>query len=538
MLPSAITDNPNPAVVDFPAYQDVRVKSVRILGLQPGDLLEYRVITTTTHHPLAPDFWLDHTFDRSGVVTEEIFELDMPASRRAQIRINPNTPADSNENSGDGDTVRTAYHWHRRSTESTTAQKNAEEPDVLVSSFASWRALSRDLADLLNPSPAASRDVLQAPAARKPSENDERLYAFVSKEIKTVDLPLGATGFRTRLPKEILASGYANPEDKYALFRALAFPSDVRPALAGSGVQLEDKLPSPALLSEILIQRTRSCAPRRVSEKVSEIATHCSENYWLVPSLEIAPYGAIPPSTRGKQALVAHDALAQDPFVIIKSDASETAKQIVKVQAMLAADGTLTAKVTYTMHGDNELLLRVAFHKTEKEKWKDVAQMLALSDGFRGQIVNVTASDPYAIKEPFTVEYEISQPKFVDWSKKIARIPAILPLPGLPDAPTAEQIKSGKSIELGTPLSIDLESAVELPAGTTAQAPIGTAVDRDYATFSSKYSAQGNTLHATRKLNFIAREIPAARAGDLNAFLHAMQSDQSQLFSLQPPTQK
>src|SRR6266849_1135084 len=74
ILPSAVTDNPNPAVVNAPAYQDVRVKSVRILGLAPGDLLEYRVITTTTHHPLAPDFWLDHSFDRSGIVTREIFE--------------------------------------------------------------------------------------------------------------------------------------------------------------------------------------------------------------------------------------------------------------------------------------------------------------------------------------------------------------------------------------------------------------------------------------------------------------------------------
>jgi len=33
ILPSAISDQPNPAVVNAPAYQDVRVKSVRILGL-------------------------------------------------------------------------------------------------------------------------------------------------------------------------------------------------------------------------------------------------------------------------------------------------------------------------------------------------------------------------------------------------------------------------------------------------------------------------------------------------------------------------
>src|SRR5690349_20964786 len=73
-LPRAIADNVNPAVADYPAYQDLREKSVRILGLGPGDLLEYRVITTTKHPRLAPDFWLEHTFDRTGVVSEEHFE--------------------------------------------------------------------------------------------------------------------------------------------------------------------------------------------------------------------------------------------------------------------------------------------------------------------------------------------------------------------------------------------------------------------------------------------------------------------------------
>ncbi len=68
ILPSAITDAANPAVEKFPAYQDVRVKSVRILGLQPGDSLEYRVITATNNSPMAPDFWLSHSFNRSGVV--------------------------------------------------------------------------------------------------------------------------------------------------------------------------------------------------------------------------------------------------------------------------------------------------------------------------------------------------------------------------------------------------------------------------------------------------------------------------------------
>ncbi len=102
ILSSAIGDVPNPAVEKFPAYQDVRVKTVRILGLQEGDTLEYRVITTTTKHPLAPDFWLEHTFDRSGQVLEEHYELDLPASRKIDLRVNPKTAVTASEESGEG----------------------------------------------------------------------------------------------------------------------------------------------------------------------------------------------------------------------------------------------------------------------------------------------------------------------------------------------------------------------------------------------------------------------------------------------------
>jgi hypothetical protein len=108
--------------------------------------------------------------------------------------------------------------------------------------------------------------------------------------------------------------------------------------------------------------------------------------------------------------------------VKIPDDLPFKSTQIVKVNAALDTDGKLTAKVHYSLRGDNELLLRVGFHQTPKDKWKDLAQLLSLSDGFRGQVTSVNASDPYATREPFTVDYEITQPKFVDWTKKPVRI--------------------------------------------------------------------------------------------------------------------
>jgi hypothetical protein len=210
-----------------------------------------------------------------------------------------------------------------------------------------------------------------------------------------------------------------------------------------------------------------------------------------------------------------------------------SAVQRVNVEAALGGDGKLTAKVHYSLRGDNELLLRVAFHQAPKEKWKDLAQLLALSDGFRGQLSSVNASDPYATREPFTVDYEITQPKFVDWSKKPVHIPALLPQIGLPEAPAKPAAGAAASpIELGTPLEVETRMTLHLPPGTTATVPTGTSVQRDYATFVSQYAAKELMITASRHIHFLLSEVPGDRAADYNAFLRAVRNDEAQDFTL------
>jgi hypothetical protein len=204
------------------------------------------------------------------------------------------------------------------------------------------------------------------------------------------------------------------------------------------------------------------------------------------------------------------------------------------VDAKLGMDGLIDTRVRYVMRGDNELLLRLAFHQAPKEKWKEVAQLLALSDGFRGKITNVTVSDPYATKVPFTVEYEITQPKFVDWSKRPVRIPALLPQLGLPDPPAKPASGTVPSaIDLGTPLDVETHLTLHLPEGTVVRTPTGTSVERDYATYASKYQASSGAVTASRHLNFLLRQISADRGADYNAFVRAVQSDEAQEFTLE-----
>jgi hypothetical protein len=554
VLPSAITDAPNPAVEKFPAYQDVRVKSVRLLGLQEGDTIEYRVTTTTTHHPLAPDFWLEHTFDRSGQVMKEQYELVLPASRRElQVRINPDSPPVSRETSGSGQSADITYRWTKTYSAPRDAGSGTEPPtdapgaaDIGISTL-SWEFLAIRLAESMLP---GSRPILGLPSYEGSMKELDRqpevsatvrekmlslttdsktqldrlkaIYDFVSREVVSVDLPLGATGFRARPASEILKSAYATAEDSYVLFAALAAAANLRVVPALTGFCDRKALATPSVFKRLLV-----------------IGYIKERPYWLDPVLEVAPFGMLSPAS-GKCAL-----LLRRETVVLSSTEHEwagipyalpfAASQKVRVDATLGENGDLSAKVKYTMRGDNELLLRGAFHQTPKEKWKDVASLLALSDGFRGQVTSVNASDPMATKEPFTVEYELAQSKFVDWSKKPVRIPALLPQIGLPEPPRklAEDGKAS-NIELGTPLNVETQLMLHLPAGTTVQAPAGTSVARNYAIYVSKYSVTAETLTASRHINFLLREVSAERSVDYSAFLHAVQNDQAQQITLVP----
>ncbi|HEV1992986.1 MAG TPA: DUF3857 domain-containing protein [Candidatus Acidoferrum sp.] len=545
ILPSAITDQPNPAVVNAPAYQDVRVKSVRILGLAPGDDLEYRVITTVAHHPLAPDFWLDHSFDRTGVVTQEIFELDLPGHLNSTATMGNwhGGPAlvvyltvqetSYRYDPSQGSSGRSIYRWEILSTRRLPApidDDGAPAPDVLVSSFPDWHELVTRLAPHFFNWPEDDRKEAEArlhsfaPKAGTPDKKLRAGYEFVSQKLATVDLPVGATGFHLRHVKEILDSGYATSEEKCSLLAQFASVAGIKAEIVFVGApETQKQFARPSPFNHVFVI---------VPEKKKHIA--------LDPSLEVAPFGLIAPQFRGKTALslTLYDGgdymsvnwsslLAELPF---------SPSQRVSIDATLSAGGTLSSKVHYTLRGDNELLLRVAFHQAPKEKWKDLAQLLSLSDGFRGQVTSVNASDPYATHEPFTVDYEIAQPKFVDWSKKPVRILALLPQLGLPDPPAKPTAGAAPSpIELGTPLEVETQMTLHLPPGTTPRTPTGTSVQRDYATFASQYSAKGLTVTASRHIHFLLRQVPAESAADYNAFLRAVLNDEAQDFTLDRP---
>jgi len=80
ILPSRHHRPTIPRFINAPAYQDVRVKSSASSASPPR---QPRIPRHHDHYapPLAPDFWLSHDFAREGIVSQQSFEIDLPASR-------------------------------------------------------------------------------------------------------------------------------------------------------------------------------------------------------------------------------------------------------------------------------------------------------------------------------------------------------------------------------------------------------------------------------------------------------------------------
>ncbi|HVM74783.1 MAG TPA: hypothetical protein VMT75_04010, partial [Candidatus Saccharimonadales bacterium] len=368
--------------------------------------------------------------------------------------------------------------------------------------------------------PAVSEKTLELTSTAKSDRAKlGAIYDFVATKIATVDTPLGAKGFRSRNADDVLNSGYGDGEEKYVLLAAMATAIGLRADAVLTGFCDESALATPTAFSRLVVRG----------------ATRDGE-YWLDPAVEVAPFGMISPTPAKCGLLLRRDlgrsSAAETAWVTLPTEPPFASAQRVTVDASLNDSGQLSARVKYVVRGENELLLRVAFHQTPKEKWKEVAGLLSLSDGFRGQVSKVEASDPEATKEPFSVVYELTQLNFVDWKKAPVRIPALLPQIGLPDPPSAG---ATAPIQLGTPLDVQTSMTLHVPAGTQIQTPVATSVTRDYASFTSIYTGSKDEIVATRQIRFVKRELSADRSADYNAFLHAVQNDAAQRIMMIPP---
>lgn len=521
---------------DSPAYPDEMAKHVAVSDLGAGDVLEYEVAVRLTTPFAANQFWFQHNFADDAIVLDEQLELNLPQGRsfslkgpgslvmngRSQPAASVGKDFSFSRKEENGRTRLTWKHEnlsHPAEDEQQRAQEHARKsPDVQLTTFESWQQMARWESKLLSavPDPSAdvsakSRELISGRATEE--EKIRALYNFVSKNIRVVNGSFGSEHFKAQPADAVLKNGYGDCADLATLFADMLTAAGIRAdtVLIPATRKMDAGLPSPAQFDRVLT-----------------VAQNSNATIWLDPSAEIAPFGFLPASLRGKSGLlVASDGTGK--IVKTPADPPFASTQRVEIAATVSDLGKLSGTIHYSLRGDTEFVLRGAFHRSPQSEWNELAQTILTLDGLHGDVSSVKTSDPLDTEKPFELNIDFSNQGFVDWSSKKARVALPLLTIGLPDPPA-----NGKTgVNIGSPLDVATHLKLRFPAQFSVQTPTGVAVSRDYAEFKASYRFEDSTLIADRSLNFKMRELPAARASDYLAFMRAVEGDEAQLVSVE-----
>jgi tetratricopeptide (TPR) repeat protein len=524
----AVQDLTSPVQRIAPVYTDFKQRHVTVPSLRPGETLEFKV-ATHVHTALAPGhFWTEYDFAREFAVLDEQFVIDVPASAEVTLRTGPgHTPVTA---TADG---RRVYRWSAshlpdRDKEEKEAEEE-EEPDednprraaVRLTTFKTWGDVARWYGGLeasqRRPTPEIRRKAEElVKGATTPHAKAEALYNFVAKNFRYVSLSLGMGRYQPRPAAEVLRDQYGDCKDKHTLLASLLESVGLQShaALVNSQVKIDPDFPSPSQFDHVIT---------RVSA--------AGDTIWLDTTTEIAPFRLLASNLRRKSALVVSPDRPQledtpaDPPMMNRSAFS--------MDAAVDEAGKLTGTVRMSARGDVELLMRTIFRATPPAQWKAVFDGIHKSLGIGGEVSDWKVGDVANTAEPFSLQYAVTLPRFVDRTKKEAR--QRLPVLELQLPEFKEDKARTTPLKLGSPMEQETTLSLKLPATLSARAPLPVAVARDYANYQAVYEAKDGLVSARRVIKITQSELPPTRVSDYAAFRRAVLADLKQQLALEGP---
>jgi tetratricopeptide (TPR) repeat protein len=507
-----------------PIYTDFRQKHVTVQGLRPGDTLEFAVVTTI-HTALAPgQFWIEYEFQRAAIALDEQLDIDIPADSPVTLKTRTGFEPSTTDTNG-----RRVHHWARANLKRQDDSQDADKPKsdehevaaIRLTTFQSWEQVGRWYAALEAPQRVPTEEIRKKAAelvAGRTSDMDklEALYEFVAPNFRYVSLSLGAGRYQPRQAADVLREQYGDCKDKHTLLASLidAAGLGASAVLINSSAKLDPAFPSPSQFDHVITR-----------------AMIGGEAVWVDTTTEVAPFRLLSFPLRNKQALVA-DARAPR---LENTPANPPSKSVVahEIDATLRPGGKLDAHVRLTLRGDLELMLRSAFRSTPTAQWKVLVEQMAEASDGAGEVSNWKVSEPAALKEPFTIEFDVSLHRFAEWTSSKITVPLPFAGSGMTIRP-ADDADDTTPVQLGAaPSEASYSLRLALPPGVTVRTPLPVMVTRDYADYRTAYTATGSSLSAARNVTMHKSELPADRRQDYAAFVRVVAADARQSLALE-----
>jgi tetratricopeptide (TPR) repeat protein/transglutaminase-like putative cysteine protease len=531
-----VTRTPSSGVQDLSAmppqlavFLDVRQKVASVSALRPGDVLRIDAVWTVKK-PIAPGhFWFEYSFDKKDVVRDEQLEIDLPADRPIALKVVPTAPTEDHAGSGVPNGGRRVYHW--RSVNASPTKDPVRSPwedlppaDVRLSSFRTWDDFARWFTPLAVVKPD---DAVKAKAtslisgAPDDAATVSAIYHFVSTQIRYLSLSFGLGRFAAHAPADVLKNQYGDCKDKAVLIEALLAAAGTKalPVLVNTQRSITDDFASPLEFDHMI-----AMAPRPAGS---------ADKTWMDPTTEVAPIGMLAFAVRGRRALVL-DGAGHGTVTQVPADLPFPQTSDVTLDGAVNPIGVLTAKVTITLRGDQELDARVAVRAIPRSALQKFFEGVAEGYGIEGDVSEVETTDPTATADPFRITFHLRRQATLDWAATTSdmKLPVTMRLP----VGTEEARKDLHRIVFAAPGTRSIHQSLELPAGYEATAPAPIDVTRAGLTYRSSYAAAGRRITASRDFLLSAREMPESAFKEYSALSSAADADNAQPFKIKRTT--
>jgi len=504
--PYNVLEMPAEVTRTAPMYSDIHEKHVTVKALGVGDVLEYVVRYRAFKPQVQGQFWLEFSFPKDSIARDYRLEVSVPRDKYVKVK----SPDYKPEIREEGD--RRIYVWKTAILEVKAPEQRREGPipDIELTTFRGWDEVGRWYNELQTPQLALTTQ-LQVKAAELTkglsSEDEEirAIYDFVSSHFHYVSLSFGVGRYQPHAAAEVLDNEYGDCKDKHTLLAALLGAAGIEswPAAINATRRVDPDMPSPGQFDHVITYVSRAGSP-----------------LWLDTTPEVAPMGLLMSNLRDKLALV----VPRDrPAELKRTPANPPFPTLFTfdIQGTLSSDGTLTAHVREKLRGDNEVLYRLGFRSVAPAHWQELMQNISNSEGFGGEVSNVSASVPEDTQQPFEISYDYTRKNYSDWDR--AQIIAPFPPMGVEGAATQEKPPT-EPVFLGAPGEVVFTGKIELPLRTTKM-PGNFSYTEPWADFQAQYKNDGLALTIERRLKIKESQVPLTEWRSYKAFSKAVADD-------------
>jgi hypothetical protein len=493
-------------LADATIYSDVRERVVSLPAVDKGSVVELEYTRTTKPTPDAP-MGGEQMLGAWDPILDRTVSITAPSSMEPKLAV---VGMDLKATESD---MANGHVWTYKVTKQPDQHPEREAPPEeavlprLVYGFQpSWSNVLDPIAERFlkaavpaTPAAAIKQQADQLVAgAKDDTEKAQKLFAFVSHDVRSVDLPLGWAGYEPHAPEVVLQNRYADDRDKVALLLALASAEGIagRPVMVRTGhVPVIQSVPTVAQFDRVIAKLSIG-----------------GKDVWVDPQDENGQFDV---AFAGQDNLVlpiekGGSELGQRRPLDPSSSVSH-----VSAKLSLAANGDLDAQYSYELTGwyadQASDQLRPLKGEPLAQFFQHSAAAFAASAIDKGHEVGDTLS----VAGPIKVTQHIAAPGYaVDQSGFRAFEMPPVTLDVAEAVPSAGLSTRKYPLWIGTPRIEKGDVSLQVPAGwKVAYVPPKLEGSADAVSYSSECTAAGQTVTCHDEIKLDQLSLPVAKYG-------------------------